>query len=142
VRPSEEHDLEAITEKVMACIILHNMMVENRIENEQEENMGFYVETTEIQTEEETYDNADDVVAARSEMRARNLELNDEPSMEDTIDLQGLLNRRSLSIAHLSATMQSAHERWEALTNMDEHNRLKKAIMRHVDAQSKNKKKR
>eukprot|EP00978_Attheya_sp_CCMP212_P023830 scaffold73879_cov69-Attheya_sp.AAC.3 len=111
----------------MACIILHNIMVDHRVENE--ERPPAARRSKKGETNIDTYNNADDVVLARSAMRARNIDMNQELGMEDdTIDVENLRNGRELSIAHLPETIQAC--RLYALTNVDEHYQLKTAIMK------------
>ena len=75
-----------------------------------------------------TYDPADEAVAARLEVHTANIELQEQPEFADTV----ILNR-DMSIDALPETMQAVQERWSALTNVEEHIRLKRAIMRHLN---------
>ena len=75
-----------------------------------------------------TYDPADEAVAARLEVHTANIELQEQPEFADTV----ILNR-DMSIDALPETMQAVQERWSALTNVEEHIHLKKAIMRHLN---------
>eukprot|EP00978_Attheya_sp_CCMP212_P013515 scaffold33955_cov57-Attheya_sp.AAC.1 len=143
VHASEDHNLQDIKMKTMACVILHNMMVQHRIENGEVENRNFYTEYP-IQEQQEvglvennntTYDTADELVAARLAVQDRNRQLQEEPQFADTEDVMQIENR-DISIDHLPETMQVVHERWAALTDIREHVRLKKAIMRHLVQQA------
>lgn len=117
-----------ISESVVTCILLHNMMVAVRLSQGEEENSSFYVNTTA------------DVGAV-----AESIVVSEEPEKEDvdrriaeinlhqrlgvlTDDRRGLVD--SANERHIE--MQYVQERWNRLYDKHEHANLRKACMKQL----------
>ena len=125
--PLQGLDLVAIRDSVMACVILHNMMVEERVMHDEREDTSFYEigwnsdDETDIEDAEvvmidgkvAVVDSAVDMVLCE-EYAVRNVP-NDDMLMSKTLRAQ------QLRIEPLPLKLRVAQEHWKRLVNKDKH---------------------
>jgi Plant transposon protein len=117
-----------ITDAVDTCMILHNMMVAHRMDNDEEEAADFYLQNP--YERQITINDGREQEQEQVDRRMADMEMN-----------RALYNARITNLNHLtkkqeaileSRRFQYVQERWEGLYNKDEHHRLRKAIMEEL----------
>ncbi|MGH7955067.1 MAG: hypothetical protein ACREOZ_03820 [Gloeomargaritales cyanobacterium] len=126
----ECHTVRDIQDLTMACIMLHNMMVEERVAAGEGDNVNFYEigEDSDQEGSEEEPDTAEqNVIRDENEVinHLNEVENNDAPVSISILE-------RSRRIDLLPRTMRIAQERWSQLNDSQEHVRLRSAIIREV----------
>jgi hypothetical protein len=138
--PIEKWHIENIQETVTTCIILHNMMVEKRVEDGDEENVGFYEiygddgAVIDEEEEEEVLDPArDEVENHDAEVEYRNRVIEASRQAGRVVAESGIRDRfRRIQL--IPQRYRVIMQRWEHLEDEDEHRRLMNAIARDIDS--------
>jgi Plant transposon protein len=110
-RPIEYWDLEDIKRIISGCIVMHNMMVEVRIERDEDEDVGMYL----VVENQLATDGGDERAAALDGHTQR---------------ARGYQPHKDFVEEHV----QLAMERWNGLYSDVDHARLQAALMNHVAA--------
>ena len=114
---------------VRACVAMHNMMVETRLEEGEIEDASWYKcvqDTTYVRAAdyaEQSVNASDAVVAERAAMGDHSLD-------NDIVDLEFV--REYERTMHLPRRMRIAQRRWEMLADSSEHFRLQRAAKRDM----------
>jgi hypothetical protein len=139
VRKFEQWFIDDISNVVLACIMLHNMMVAHRMSKGEEEGVSFY-DCPDIAGEEVDIagEEVEDHDTERADVDRRNAEiallcslesevLGNDPMRGTSLFTMQQKNAKLNKIRH-----QYAHRRWEQLYNVEEHHRLRQAIMEQL----------
>ena len=131
VRSFEQWYVEDISDIVVSCIVLHNMMVAHRMSCNENESMDFYdipPEEDPLEVDPPSHQEEDDVDRRTAEMelhRRLDTELNNESIIP-------IYQQQKLNRSQLTRLQEYAHRRWETLYDVEEHNRLREAIITHL----------
>ena len=119
--PCRKHDLKDAEDMMMACICLHNMMVEHRIERHETEDSNFYQIV-----EDESLPVAVDSIQSQvnKHYAGRADELSNEVAEQIRNYRRTFVDRRRVIL----------EARWGQLHDIKEHNRLTAAISRHISS--------
>lgn len=137
VKPVEMWKTHDIANMTHACIVLHNMMIEHRIANNEQEQSNWY--------EYETFDDDDNNSGAESEgeiVRTQQAEREQQQRFEDAfydgdaVNLLAVSEARQAEEVHRTFRQLVAKERWNALTNKDAHFSLREAIIKQLNTNS------
>lgn len=131
--PIEKWHIETIQETVTACIILHNMMVEKRVEEGDMENVGFYDIAEDEEEEEEIVDPARDEVENHDAEVERRNEIIKANRIAGYIVGESGIRERFCHIQLIPQRYRVIMQRWEHLEDEDDHNRLMSAIAEDID---------
>jgi hypothetical protein len=136
--PFQMHDVEEIAEVVYCCFILHNMAVEERVQDNDDtvESAEFYECVIEQEHPEEeenpghlaamAYIQEEDEALAESQLEIRRLAALGIDIFDPTI------RRREYDNNVLDITTRLAHQQWKALYNYQGHKILQKAIVEEL----------
>jgi Plant transposon protein len=132
VIPVEYWYTSEIKDIVLTCILLHNMMVDNRVENDQNEAADFYTPAAANDPMDTDRRDEDEIMQMFRERanNDRHTALHQLFHHGNTIDHRGLAQARldrELPIDH-----QVRHKRWQALTDKTMHLILQDAITKQV----------
>jgi hypothetical protein len=142
--PIERWDLRRIQEIVTTCIVLHNMMVEKRVVDGDEEVVGLYEIFDEQQEEDDEQQEKDDDEETELDQAQEEVEKHDAEvehrihvlnKVRDAgqIHLDKLAVERFRHMGFLTQRMRVIEQRWAQLYNKDEHFRLQHAIAKELD---------
>ena len=117
--PCRKHDLKSAEDMMMACICLHNMMVEHRIEKDEKEDSTFYhiVEDSSLPASVDSIQSqVDQHFAGRAGDLSREV-------------AEQIRNYRRTFADRRRVILEA---RWGHLHDINEHNRLTAAVSRHI----------
>lgn len=123
------HDREDIFYAVRACIAMHNMMVEARVKEDQQEESSFYeLVTSETSGEASVPGRAEAEVDAEDAMLEENKCVIDQN--QDIIDLD--FKRKWERSQFMPRKLRIVQRRWATLYNAEAHNRLRNAVKQQL----------
>jgi len=149
-RPVELFYMCEIADIVDTCLILHNMMVEVRMERDEPEHLSTYdVVTLDENADRDALLFREERVSQRAEAAATDAAARISHNNEDADRQHGVAARwnagsteRNEAVkAQWELNFEAADERWDALHNEAEHHRLKHALIQSVAADKKNNRK-
>ncbi len=125
---------------VMCCLILHNMMVEYRVECDEREAASFYETVEAGDSNDETVESGDNALEDEIEMKRANADLqarillaSRSASNESGDDDNNLANEyEEAKKLLLPVKLEIAYERWNRLYDRDKHYHLQKHVMASV----------
>jgi hypothetical protein len=128
--PIQKWDLQRIQEIVTTCIIFHNMMVEKRVNEGDEEDINFYDICNPI--DDSVLDNE------QEEVEAHDAEVEHRVRVVSVLRENGEIHHDKLSVERfrhmelLPQRMRVIEQRWAHLYNKEEHFRLQHAIAKEL----------
>jgi len=132
VHAIQMHHRDDIFYAVRACIAMHNMMVEVRVENDNEESSSYYEVVEDVTaSEEDSYgDSVEREVEEEDANIATRMEAGEGDLDNDVVDLT-LRNQWDRSRFY-SQRFKTVQKRWSQLTNTEGHVRLQDAVKRDI----------
>ena len=117
---------------VKACIALHNMMVEVRVNSDETESVNFYEEVHEevngTDTDSTYVDPAVQAIDAEDAVFENNADLLNMAG--DNVDVELMKKYKAAQL--LGRKIRIVERRWKTLSNTEEHFRLQSSVMNHV----------
>jgi hypothetical protein len=118
-----------ITDVVDTCMILHNMMVAHRMDNDEKEAADVYLQNP--YERQITINDGREQEQEQVDRRMAEMDMNRALYNAARITNLNHLTKKQEAILE-SRRFQYVQERWESLYNKDEHHRLRKAIMEEL----------
>lgn len=139
VKPMELWHTRDITSVVYCCIVLHNMMVEKRVEDNELEMANWYenvVDENEDGVFVEGNDLDEEAVARRNAERELRLRLERAFYDGNGVDLVSQAEERRNEQVHLTFRQKVIDERWNSVHDKKSHYELRECIMQQLDQNS------
>ena len=134
VRKIEQWYVEDIKKIIESCVILHNMMVEERMDRGEQENSGWYEYREEDAQEQDSLDPAMEYVQRQEAEMRLHRQLQEAFYTGPAINVSDQNYQRQRQLFNLRE--MAINRRWDTLHDGREYFRLRDSIMREVHSKS------